>query len=170
MTLRRMLLGAALAAIPLTWAAPAVADPPVPSPLPSPAPAPAPADLIPGIGNVLGQTGGQPAGPLGLPDLSAYGTNLLLGQTAAPALPGGPAATVPDLRAFNPEYLLSQNLVPAAPGQGTAAPGMGPNDDIGGAGRIAFLRRFYAMYQNGALTGALLGQQSPEEFAATPAG
>lgn len=170
MTARLMAAAAALAAAPLACAVPAVADPAPPSPVPSPAPAPPPpaADLLPAIGNVLAQAGDQAAGPLGMPDLSAYGTNLLLGQTAVPALPGTPAASVPDLNAFNPEYLLSQNLVPAPPGQGTTAPGMGPNDDIGGSGRIAFLRRFYEMYQDGALKGALLGQQSPEEFAAEP--
>lgn len=159
---RRMAVAAALAAAPLACAAPVLADPA------TPAPPPPPADLIPAIGNVLGQAGDPPAGPLGMPDLSAYGTSLLLGQTAVPALPGTPAASVPDLHAFNPEYLLSQNLVPAAPGQGTTAPGMGPNDDTGGSGRIAFLRRFYEMYQDGALKGALLGQQSAEEFAAQP--
>lgn len=161
-------LAAALAAGALACAGPAMADPPPPTPAPAPSP-PSPADLIPAIGNVLGQAGNQPAGPLGLPDLSAYGTNLLLGQTALPALPGTPAASVPDLRAFNPEYLLSQNAVPAAPGEGVTAPGLAPNDDIGGTGRIAFLRRLYEMYQDGALKGALLGQQSAQDFVGEPA-
>ena len=170
--MRRLVRAAGLAAAALAYAAPAMAEPPPgpPEPTPAPlAPAPAPADLIPAIGNVLAQSGDQPAGPLGLPDLSAYGTNLLLGQTAQPDLPGTPAAAVPNLNAFDPEYLLSQNLTPAAPGQGVSAPGFGPNDDIDGTGRIAFLRRIYEMYQGGALKGALLGQQSPEEFAAEPA-
>ena len=149
----------------LACAAPAAADPAPPPPAPAPVPpVAAPADIIPAIGNVLAQAGAQPAGPLGLPDLTAYGTNLLLGQTALPALPGTPAASVPDLRAFNPEYLLSQNQDPAAPGEGAEAAGLAPNDDIDGTGRIAFLRRIYEMYQDGALRGALLGQLPPEQF------
>ena len=162
MFLRRSTLAAGLALGALACAGPASAEPIVPPPPPTPVP-PA-ADLIPAIGNVLAQTGGQPSGPLGLPDLSAYGTNLLLGQTAQPALPGTPAVAVPDLNAFNPEYLLSQNAAPAAPGAGTPAAGLAPNDDIDGTGRIAFLRRIYEMYQAGALKGALLGQQPPEQF------
>lgn len=165
-------LAAGMAVGALALAASAAADP-APSPPPSPPapalPAAAPAEIVPGIGNVLAQTGDQPAGPLGLPDLSAYGPNLLLGQTAQPALPGTPAATVPDLRAFNPEYLLSQNSAPAAPGEGTPAAGLAPNDDIDGTGRIAFLRRIYEMYQDGALRGALLGQQPAAEFVGEPA-
>jgi hypothetical protein len=117
---------------------------------------------------VLGQSGDLPAGPFGLPDLSAYGTNLLLGQTAQPALPGTPAATVPNLNAFNPEYLLSQNAVPAAPGEGTPVAGLAPNEDIDGTGRIAFLRRIYEMYQAGGLKGAFLGQLPPEQFTVQP--
>ena len=158
---RRSTLAAGLALGALACAGPAGAEPPPPPPAPVP---PAPADLIPAIGSVLAQAGGQPSGPLGLPDLSAYGTNLLLGQTAEPALPGTPAASVPDLGAFNPEYLLSQNTAPAAPGAGIPAAGLAPNADIDGTGRIAFLRRIYEMYQAGALKGALLGQQPPEQF------
>jgi hypothetical protein len=101
---------------------------------------------------------------LGLPDLSSYASSLLLGQTAAPALPGTPAAAVPDLRALNPEYLVPLNQDPAAPGQGALAPGIGPNEDIPGAGRISLLRRLYDMYQAGDLRGGLLGQVPPEEF------
>jgi hypothetical protein len=101
---------------------------------------------------------------LGLPDLSSYASSLLLGQTAAPALPGTPAAAVPDLRALNPQYLVPLNQDPAAPGQGTPTPGIGPNEDIPGAGRISLLRRLYEMYQAGDLRGGLLGQVPPEEF------
>ncbi len=150
-----------LALVPLT---PAVADP---APPPT-EPIPAPPEFIPqqtGIGNPLAQSG-SPTGPLGLPDLSAYGPTMLLGQNTAPAAPGDPAAVaVPSLNAFNPEYLLGQNLAPAAPGAGSPAPGLSPDQDIPGTGRIAFLRRLYEMYQGGALKGSLLGQQSPEEFA-----
>lgn len=144
--------------------APAAADPAPPT---DPAPAP-PVEFIPqktGIGNPLAQSG-SPTGPLGLPDLSAYGPNMLLGQSAPPAAPGAPAPPViPSLNPFDPQYLLGQNTIPAAPGQGTPAPGLAPDQDIPGTGRIAFLHRLYEMYQAGALKGSLLGQQSPEEFA-----
>ena len=124
------------------------------------------AEFIPqisGIGNPLAQSGTQPGGLMGLPDLSGYGPNLLLAQNPDAAAPGAPV--VPNLSAFNPEYLLGQNVTPAAPGDGTAAPGLAPDGDIPGTGRIAFLRRIYEMYQGGDLKGALLGQQSPEQFA-----
>lgn len=155
----RALVGFAAA---LACAAPAAADP-TQDPAPPPAPA---APFIPqqtGIGNPLAQSGSQPGGVMGLPDLSAYGSNLLLAQSPDPATPGAPV--VPNLSAFNPDYLLGQNLNPAAPGDGTAAPGLAPDGDIPGTGRIAFLRRIYEMYQAGDLKGALLGQQSPEQFA-----
>jgi hypothetical protein len=164
----------------LVAAAPAMADPgpapptePIPAPT-APAAPTAPPEFIPqktGIGNPLAQSGSQSAGVLGLPDLSAYGPNLLLGQNTAPAAPGDPAAAVvPNLNAFNPQYLLGQNAEPAAPGEGSAAPGLAPDQDSPGTGRIAFLRRLYEMYQAGGLRGSLLGQQSPEEFAQQDAG
>ena len=170
------LLAAAAAAV--CFAGPATAEPapppppPIPVPLPvppppgppPPPPPPGPVGLIGQVGNPLGQTGSQPTGPFGLPDLSSYASSLLLGQTAAPALPGTPAAAVPDLRALNPEYLVPLNQDPAAPGQGELAPGIGPNEDIPGAGRISMLRRLYEMYQGGDLRGGLLGQVPPEEF------
>ena len=166
----------ALAAAGLCFAAPAAAEPvplppvpppPLPTPAPVPAlpgPAPSPTAVIGAVGNVLGQAGSQSTGPFGLPDLTGLGPSLLLGQTAAPALPGTPAAAVPDLRALNPEYLVPLNQDPAAPGQGTLTPGIGPNEDIPGAGRISLLRRLYEMYQAGDLRGGLLGQVPPEEF------
>ena len=145
--------------------APAAADP---GPPPT-EPVPAPAEFIPqqaGIGNPLAQSGNQTAGLLGLPDLSGYGPNLLLGQSTTPTAPASPAAAVvPNLNAFNPQYLLGQNVTPAAPGEGSPAPGLGPDQDSPGTGRIAFLRRLYEMYQAGGLKGSLLGQQSPDEFA-----
>lgn len=163
--MQRRVAAILLAASAVAPAAPAGADPiveptPVVEPTPAPAP-PAPADLLPAIGGVLSQVGNPAAGPFGLPDLSAYGTNLVLGQNAAPAPPGAPAAAVPNLNAFAPEYLLPQNVAPAAPDEGTAAPGLAPNADIAGTGRIAFLRRIYEMYQEGSLKGALLGQNPP---------
>lgn len=168
MTGLRVALVALAAAV--ATAAPVAADPGAPAPVPPPAPAPAaPAEFLPdltGIGNPLAQSGDPSTGPLGLPDLSAYGTNLLLGQNIDAAQPGNPAGVVvPNLNAFNPDYLLGQHVTPAAPGEGSTAPGLGPDADSPGTGRIAFLRRLYEMYQAGALKGSLLGQQSPEEFA-----
>ena len=161
-------LGVPAVAAALICAVPAKADEPTPPP-PSPAPAPTFIPQPAGIGNVLAQNGTQPGGLLGLPDLSAYGSNLLLGQTPGQVTPGAPAAAVvPNLSAFNPEYLLGQNASPAAPGEGAPASGLGPDTDSPGTGRIAFLRRLYEMYEAGALKGSLLGQQSPEEFAGEP--
>lgn len=163
----RALIAAASAA--LLCAGPAQAAPDDPAPPPPAPPVPAFIPQPAGIGNVLGQSGTQPGGPLGLPDLSAYASNLLLGQTPGPAAPGAAAApVVPSLSAFNPEYLLGQNLTPAAPGDGEAGPGLGPDQDSPGTGRIAFLRRLNEMYQAGALKGSLLGQLSPEQFAGLP--
>ena len=160
-------LGAGLLASAMVWAAPAAAEPdpapvdPPPAPPVTTVPAPPPS----GIGNPLAQAGSTSAGPFGLPDLSAYGINLLLGQNPAPAPPGSPAgATVPNLNAFDPGYLVALNAVPAAPGEGTPAAGIGPTPEDPGTGRIAFLRRLHEMYQDGALTGALLGQTELDEF------
>lgn len=157
-------LGAALAAA-VAVAAPCSA---APDTEPTPSPAPAPAGLLPAladVGNALAQDGSEPAGPFGLPDLSAYGPSLLLAQNREPAPPGvpGPAA-VPDLNAFNPDYLLPQTLTPAEPGEGTRAPGLGPSSDSPGTGRLSFLGRLYEMYQDGYLRGALLGQTPADEF------
>jgi hypothetical protein len=133
-------------------------------PVPITEPLPEPIGMIPPIetlGSLLAQSGTDPAGPLGLPELPGYG--VLLGQNTLPVAPGdvGPA-TIPNLNVYNPEYLLGQNITPAAPGEGTAAPGIGPSPDSPGTGRVAFLRRLHEMYQAGLLTGALLGQNPPE--------
>ena len=142
-------------------------DPAPPAPGIDPAP-PAPMGLIPPIstiGGLLGQTGIEPAGPLGLPDLATYGNALVLGQNLVPSVPGtADQAVTPSLEVFTDEYLVPLNLVPAAPGEGSPAPGIGPNADIPGAGRIAMLRRLHEMYQAGNLTGALLGQLPKDEF------
>lgn len=189
MTTRRKLGAAALLAAcalgvgpaPMAWADPPVADEPVPAPLPSPEAAPVPAPeavpaatpspappLVSSIGNPLGQRGDGPSGPLGLPDLSAYGANLLLGQNPAPAAPAGVTPVLlPHFSAFDPNYLVPQNVTPAIPGAGTPAPGIGPTAEDPSTGRIAFLRRLHEMYAEGELTGALLGQMSPEEFEAS---
>lgn len=163
MTLQRKLMAIVVAgSAALAWAAPAAADD-VPAPAPEPAPPPGQSIIPPGglsLGSILAQTGSAPTGPLGLPDMSVYGANLLLGQNVTPAAPGSdtPAGIYP-LNAFRSEYLVPLNETPAAPGQGVAAPGIGPDADNPGTGRIAFLRRLHEMYQAGELTGALLGQQ-----------
>ena len=185
MTARRWPVGAAVIALAVAPGTPANADAPdeqvtepgltaevLPVPAPpapgiDPAP-PAPTGLIPPIstiGGLLGQTGIEPAGPLGLPDLATYGNALVLGQNLVPSIPGtAEQAVTPSLEVFTDEYLVPLNLVPAAPGEGSPAPGIGPNADIPGAGRIAMLRRLHEMYQAGNLTGALLGQLPKDEF------
>ncbi|WP_328359001.1 hypothetical protein OG976_05585 [Mycobacterium sp. NBC_00419] len=153
-------LAAALACPPSAAADPVAPDPAVTDP--------APAGYVPprsGIGTVLAQSDSAAAGPLGLPDLSAYTPGLLLGQNAVPAAPGSQApVAAPDLRAFNGDYLLPQNVAPAAPGQGTTAEGIGPTPDDPGTGRLAFLRRIHGMYSDGDLAGALLGQVPSEQL------
>lgn len=185
MTARRWPVGAAVIALAVVPGTPANADapdeqvtepgltaevlpvPPPPAPGIDPQP-PAPMGLIPPIstiGGLLGQTGIEPAGPLGLPDLATYGNALVLGQNLVPSIPGtAEQAVTPSLEVFTDEYLVPLNLVPAAPGEGSPAPGIGPNADIPGSGRIAMLRRLHEMYQAGNLTGALLGQLPKDEF------
>ena len=163
MTFRPAALAAGFMTYALAFAAPAPAEPAPAHPAPAPG-LPVPTELIPAIGGVLAQKGSEPVGPFGLPDVSGDVVTLFLGQNSLPAPPGVSAVTVPDLSAFNPEYLLPLNTTPAAPGEGTPAPGIGPDADSTGTGRIAFLRRLYAMYQGGDLTGALLGQAEPGEL------
>jgi hypothetical protein len=150
-------IGAALIGSPSAAADPAPGDPPPPVP-----------DLLPPnatVGTVLGQRGAPSVGPLGLPDLSAYAPGLLLGQNQVPSPPGAPnTVATPDLHAFNNQYLLPQNVTSAAPGQGEPAAGFGPTADQPGTGRLAFLRRLHAMYSDGALDGALLGQVPYEQL------
>ena len=150
----------------LCWAPTAVAEPPPP---PAPQPPPGPSILLPtaGIGNALAQRDQTPSGPFGLPDLSAVGPGLLLGQASEPSPPGAPAAEVPPLNALSPLYLNLLNAEPAAPGEGVPAPGIGPSPEDPGTGRIAFLRRLHEMYQAGLLDGALLGQL-PKDAAGQP--
>lgn len=149
-------LSAAITAVPAhaddTQAAPPTIAPPPP---------------ISGIGNPLAQAGDAAAGPFGLPDLSAIAPGVLLGQNPVPSAPGATApAKVPPYSPFEANYLLPQYVDPAPPGKGTLAPGIGPTPDDPSTGRIAFLRRLHEMYAAGELHGALLGQQSPEEFLA----
>lgn len=140
-----------------------------------PPPPPGQTILPPGgisvIGSALAQSGSPAAGPLGLPDMSALGANLLLGQYATPSAPspGAPAAVAP-LSAFQSDYLVPQNTKPAAPGQGTPAPGIGPDADNPGTGRIAFLKRLHEMYAAGELKGSLLGQRPLDSWDVAPDG
>ena len=165
-TRRRAALAAVLALLAgaLLGSTPAVADPPTPGDAPPPPPtgyAPPPS----GIGNVLGQSDAPPAGPLGLPDLSAYAPALILGQYGVPSAPGADTpVAAPDLRVFDSAYLLPQNVAPAAPGQGVPGPGLGPTPQNPSTGRLAFLRRLHEMYQGGGLAGAFLGQVSDEQL------
>jgi hypothetical protein len=168
MVAQRWWVALSLTSFVVITAAPAAALP-TDEPPADPGPAtPASTGLIPptaSIGNILAQNGSTPAGPLGLPDLSAYAPNLVLGQNPVPAAPGFvDPAVIPDLSAFNAGYLLPQNVKPAAPGQGTSAPGIGPDQDSPSAGRIAFLRRLHEMYQAGELRGAFLGQLPREQL------
>ena len=155
-----LVLVAALPAFP-AHADDTVSAPAVPSTTVAPAPPPN------GIRNPLAQSDDAPTGPFGLPDLSAVAPGVLLGQNAVPAAPGDAAsAKLPPFLAFDPNYLLPQYTDPALPGQGVLAPGIGPTPEDPSSGRIAFLRRLHEMYAAGELRGALLGQQSPEEFLA----
>ncbi|KAA0103008.1 hypothetical protein [Mycolicibacterium sp. P1-5] len=155
-----LLLAAAVSAA-LIGSPSAAADPGPGDPPPPPAVVPPNAT----VGSVLAQNGAPPAGPLGLPDLSAYAPGLLLGQNPVPSPPGTPhLAAAPDLHAFNNQYLLPQNVAPAAPGEGQPDIGIGPTADQPGTGRLAFLRRLHAMYSDGDLDGALLGQVPYEQL------
>lgn len=149
-------IGAALAGASSAIAEPAPGDPAVPPPFVPPNST---------IGSVLAQSDAPSVGPVGLPDLSAYGPGLLLGQNPVPSAPGTPdVVTTPDLHAFNSQYLVPQNVAPAPPGQGVADSGIGPSPDDPSTGRLAFLRRIHQMYQGGALDGSLLGQIPYEQL------
>lgn len=150
----------------------ATAPGPLPAPLPAEAPAPTGQTIVPpgfmtSLGNVLAQSGSDKAGPLGLPDMSSHGVDFLLAQNWAPAAPGsGTLAGIYPMNPWEANYLLPQTVSPALPGQGTPAPGIGPDADSPGTGRIAMLRRLHEMWAAGELKGSLLGQMPPEEFEA----
>lgn len=146
--MRRNLVAALIAGSALLSVGPAgmsAADDTVPpAPLPAEAAAPLqriiPPDIVPALGNVLAQSGSEKAGLFGLPDISAHGGDLLLAQNTAPAAPGGgQVAGIYPLDAFQSNYLLPQYRDTVVLGQGTLAPGIGPDADIPGTGRIAFL-------------------------------
>lgn len=175
-------MAALVAGSALLSAGPAAADDAVapPAPLPAEAAPPSqqriiPTDLGSALGNALAQSGSEKVGLFGLPDISAHGGDLLLAQNAAPAAPGaGQLAGIYPMDAFQSNYLLPQYETPSVPGQGTLAPGIGPDEDSPGTGRIAFLKRLHEMYAAGELKGSLLGQMPlsawdpPAEAAATP--
>ncbi|WP_179475164.1 hypothetical protein [Mycolicibacterium vinylchloridicum] len=162
---RLVLVASTAIGIALAGAATALADPGQDDPAIPPAPPAgyiAPASTV---GSALGQAGAPAAGPLGLPDLSAYAPGLLLGQNPIPSAPGAPGVVaIPDLHAFDSQYLLPQNVTPAAPGEGVPDAGIGPSADAPGTGRLAFLQRLHEMYQGGSLDGALLGQVPYEQL------
>lgn len=122
-------------------------------PVPPPAPLPPPST----VGGTLAQNG-LPAGPGGIPDLSGTGNDYLLGQNPLPAAPGGAPGTPPPMNALNNAYLLPQNLEPSAPGQGTVF-GVAPGDENADISGVQYLKRLYASYQEGGLTGGLLGRR-----------
>lgn len=147
------IFGLALAvAGPLASAVSASADP-----LPPP---PAPPSIVDAIQGSLAQSGAPGSGIVGLPDLSAYQNQILLGQTATPALPGTDPGTPTHQNALNNAYLLPQNEIPAAPGQGRID-GVEPGAESADINRRELLSRLWGMYQQGDLEGALLGQQPP---------
>ena len=94
-----------------------------------------------------------------MPDLSGQTANeFVLGQHAAPAVPGTAPAEPIHMNPYNNAYLLPQNLVPSAPGEGQLfgiAPGQ-ENADING---VEYLKRLYETYRAGGLEGGLLGQR-----------
>lgn len=94
-----------------------------------------------------------------MPDLSGQTANeFVLGQHAAPAVPGTAPAAPVHMNPFNNAYLLPQHLVPSAPGEGQLfgiAPGQ-ENADVNG---IDYVKRLYDSYRAGGLEGGLLGQR-----------
>lgn len=142
----------------LCLAAGAAADPPPVLPVEPPPPPTG----VAAVTGVLAQSGVPSDGPLGLPDLSSYGSQLFLGQTAAPALPGSDPGAVPRPNPLNNAYLLPQNAAPAAPGRGQIV-GVAPGEENADVSKLDYLHRLWAMYQDGGLTGALLGQQPHDQ-------
>jgi hypothetical protein len=155
-------LGAVVA--PLLAMATAAADPPPEVPVVDPMPPPAPPSYLGALRSApLAQSNDPAPGIAGLPDLSAVGGQLLLGQTSTPALPGTDPSVLPNPNPLNNSYLLPQNVVPSAPGEGQIVgveAGQG-NADIK---RRDYLRRLWASYQAGGLDGALLGQRPRSEL------
>jgi hypothetical protein len=157
-------VGALFIGAPLLTAAVAAADPPPPKIPVDPAPPPQPSSDLGALGSApLAQSNDPAPGIAGLPDLSAVGDQLLLGQTSNPALPGTDPAAVPNLNALNNSYLLPQNLAPSAPGEGQIL-GVDPGQENADITRGDYLHRLWAMYQGGGLDGALLGQRPESQL------
>lgn len=136
----------------------AIADPATPVPPPAPAP--------PVVDALLAQNGSPAAGLGGIPDLTGNGTRDmlgLLGQTALPAPPGVDPGTPPEAYPLNNGYLLPQNVVPSAPYQGTVV-GVAPGQENADTGASEYLQRLYAAYQQGGLSGSMLGQRSLDQL------
>jgi hypothetical protein len=136
----------------------ATADPATPVPPPAPVP--------PVVDALLAQNGNPAAGLGGTPDLTGNGTRDmlgLLGQTALPAPPGVDPGTPPEAYPLNNGYLLPQNVVPSAPYQGTVA-GVAPGQENADTGASDYLQRLYAAYQQGGLSGSMLGQRSLDQL------
>ena len=136
----------------------ATADPATPVPPPAPVP--------PAVDALLAQNGNPAAGLGGTPDLTGNGTRDmlgLLGQTALPAPPGVDPGTPPEAYPLNNGYLLPQNVVPSAPYQGTVA-GVAPGQENADTGASDYLQRLYAAYQQGGLSGSMLGQRSLDQL------
>ena len=136
----------------------ATADPATPVPPRAPVP--------PVVDALLAQNGNPAAGLGGTPDLTGNGTRDmlgLLGQTALPAPPGVDPGTPPEAYPLNNGYLLPQNVVPSAPYQGTVA-GVAPGQENADTGASDYLQRLYAAYQQGGLSGSMLGQRSLDQL------
>jgi hypothetical protein len=136
----------------------ATADPATPVPPPAPVP--------PVVDALLAQNGSPAAGLGGIPDLTGNGTRDmlgLLGQTALPAPPGVDPGTPPEAYPLNNGYLLPQNVVPSAPYQGTVV-GVAPGQENADTGASDYLQRLYAVYQQGGLSGSMLGQRSLDQL------
>jgi hypothetical protein len=140
---------------PLFTTATATADPPPEVPVEPPPP---PSYLGALRSAPLAQSNDPSPGIAGLPDLSADGNQILLGQTANPALPGTDPGRVPNPNALNNSYLLPQNVAPSAPGEGEIV-GVAPGQEGADINRREYLHRLWTMYQAGGLDGALLGQR-----------
>lgn len=120
----------------------------------------------------LAQSNDPAPGIAGLPDLSAVGNQVLLGQTSKPALPGTDPGVAPNPNALNNSYLLPQNEEPSAPGEG-AIVGVEQGQENADITRRDYLHRLWTTYQTGGLDGALLGQRAeaqPDQPALPPPG
>jgi hypothetical protein len=111
----------------------------------------------------LAQSNDPSPGVAGVPDLSALGNGMLLGQTSIPALPGTEPGALPNPNALNNSYLLPQNLVPSAPGQGQIF-GVDRGQENADVKRSEYLQRLWAMYRAGGLDGALLGHRPESQL------